>query len=145
MPDLLLNIYWEDIMASLRMAGPLMDYPVIINAAQAIRDGRKMISLQMCSRSDALKARGFLMAGTLLMMFWCNACLRTKKTSRMHVKEPPVTGARETEASGLTVTTTPSPPLLDATTMEQETIITILPTMTTDQVATMLRDPTTQL
>ena len=47
-------------MASLRMAGPLMDYPIIINAAQTIRDGQKAIWLQMCSRSDALKAREFL-------------------------------------------------------------------------------------
>jgi hypothetical protein len=60
MPNLPLNVYWEDIMASLRMASPLMDYPIIINAAQTIRDGQKMIWLQMCSKLDALKARGFL-------------------------------------------------------------------------------------
>jgi hypothetical protein len=36
LPDLPLNVYWEDLMASLEMAGPLMDYPIIVH--QTIKD-----------------------------------------------------------------------------------------------------------
>lgn len=60
LPDLPLNIYWDDLMASLAMAGPLMDHPVILYAMQMIKDGRKTFWLQICSRADTLKVREFL-------------------------------------------------------------------------------------
>ena len=47
-------------MTSLDVTGPLMDHPTILYALQTVKDGQKMFWLQMLSKSDTLKARGFL-------------------------------------------------------------------------------------
>ena len=60
LPDLHIDMQWNDLMASLEAASLLMDYPVMDLAAQTVQNGQKTFWLCMHSVSDALKARGFL-------------------------------------------------------------------------------------